>query len=154
MCCSGRIWPGGKNCSCVWLFCCSVFCSAGQRATVQRESELGVRGKLNMNRKTKYGQERKENTRRRETGLTLTPPSWKARSAPCNIQQGGREGGGGGCSGGLQGQGDGTECLQDSACSRTHGGTGSSGSRDLTQPWQIWRFGWSWRSRELDPWRI
>ncbi len=40
MCCSGGIWPGGKNCSCVWLFWCSVIC----RATVQRESDLGVRG--------------------------------------------------------------------------------------------------------------
>ncbi len=37
------IKPGGKKCSCVWLFWCSVICSAGQRATVQRESELGVR---------------------------------------------------------------------------------------------------------------
>ncbi len=36
-------WPGGRNCYCVWLFWCSVICSAGQRATVQRESELGVR---------------------------------------------------------------------------------------------------------------
>ncbi len=44
MCCSGGIWPGGKNCSCVWLFWCSVICSAGQSASVQRESELGVRG--------------------------------------------------------------------------------------------------------------
>ncbi len=34
----------GINCSCVCLFLCSVICSAGQRATVQRESELGVRG--------------------------------------------------------------------------------------------------------------
>ncbi len=34
----------GKNCSCVWMFWCSVLCSAGQRATVQRESELVVRG--------------------------------------------------------------------------------------------------------------
>ncbi len=34
----------GGDCSCVWLFWCSVLCSAGQRATVQRESELGVRG--------------------------------------------------------------------------------------------------------------
>ncbi len=33
-----------KNCSCVWLFWRSVICSAGQRATVQRASELGVRG--------------------------------------------------------------------------------------------------------------
>ncbi len=41
---SGGIWPGGKNCSRVWLFWCSVICSASQRATVQRESELGVRG--------------------------------------------------------------------------------------------------------------
>ncbi len=32
----------GKNCSCVWLFWCSVICSAGQRAT--REGGLGVRG--------------------------------------------------------------------------------------------------------------
>ncbi len=39
---SGGIWPGGKNCSCVWLFW--VLCSAGERATAQRESELGVRG--------------------------------------------------------------------------------------------------------------
>ncbi len=29
MCCSGGIWPGGKNCSCVWLFWCIVLCSAG-----------------------------------------------------------------------------------------------------------------------------
>ncbi len=34
---------GGKNCSCVWLFWCSVLCSAGPRATDQRESEPGVR---------------------------------------------------------------------------------------------------------------
>ncbi len=34
----------GKNCSCVWLFWCSGICCTGQRATVQRESELGVRG--------------------------------------------------------------------------------------------------------------
>ncbi len=32
---------GGK-CSCVWLFWCSMLCSAGQRATVQRESGLTV----------------------------------------------------------------------------------------------------------------
>ncbi len=44
MCCSGGIRPGGKKYSCVCLFLCSVICSAGQRATVQRESELGVRG--------------------------------------------------------------------------------------------------------------
>ncbi len=44
MCCSGGIWPEGRNCSCVWLFWCSVLSSASQRATVQRESELGVRG--------------------------------------------------------------------------------------------------------------
>ncbi len=35
-------WGGG--CTCVWLFWCSVLCSTGQKATVQRESELGVRG--------------------------------------------------------------------------------------------------------------
>ncbi len=34
---------GGGDCSCVWLFWCTVLCSAGQRATVQRESGLGVR---------------------------------------------------------------------------------------------------------------
>ncbi len=32
MCCSG-IWPGGKNCSCVWLFWFSVLCSAVQSST-------------------------------------------------------------------------------------------------------------------------
>ncbi len=37
-------WGGGKKRSCVWLFWCSVICIAGERATVQRESELGVRG--------------------------------------------------------------------------------------------------------------
>ncbi len=53
MCCSGGIWPGGKNCSCVWLFWCSVLCSAGQRATVQRESDLGgwVEGHCSVVRK-------------------------------------------------------------------------------------------------------
>ncbi len=35
---------GGGDCSCVWLFWCSGLCSAGQRATDQRESELCVRG--------------------------------------------------------------------------------------------------------------
>ncbi len=34
----------GKNCSCVWLFWFSVICSAGQRATVQKESGLDVKG--------------------------------------------------------------------------------------------------------------
>ncbi len=43
MCCSGGIRPGGIKTVLVWLFWCSVICSAGQRATVQRESELGVR---------------------------------------------------------------------------------------------------------------
>ncbi len=45
VCCVVQVGYGlGKNCSCVWLFWCSVICSAGQRATVQRERELGVRG--------------------------------------------------------------------------------------------------------------
>ncbi len=30
MCCSGGIWPGG-NCSCVWLFWCSVVPARGQQ---------------------------------------------------------------------------------------------------------------------------
>ncbi len=46
VCCVVQVGYGlgeKKNCSRVW-FWCSVICSAGQRATVQRESELGVRG--------------------------------------------------------------------------------------------------------------
>ncbi len=45
VCCVLFMWDmaSGKNCSCVWLFWCSVICSAGQRATVQREGGLGVR---------------------------------------------------------------------------------------------------------------
>ncbi len=40
----GRIWPEGKKLFYTWLFWCSVLCSAGQRATVQRESGLDVTG--------------------------------------------------------------------------------------------------------------
>ncbi len=35
-------WGGG--CSCFWLFWCFVLCSTGQRATIQIESGLVVRG--------------------------------------------------------------------------------------------------------------
>ncbi len=44
MCCSGGISPGGKNCSCVWLFGaqCSIALARGQQ--FKRERELGVRG--------------------------------------------------------------------------------------------------------------
>ncbi len=41
MCCSGGIWPGEKMFLCLAVL---AICSAGQRATVQRESGLGVRG--------------------------------------------------------------------------------------------------------------
>ncbi len=41
MCCSGGIWPGVKT---VLVSAVLVLSSAGQRATVQRESGLGVRG--------------------------------------------------------------------------------------------------------------
>ncbi len=41
MCCSGGIWPGGKL---LLYLAVLVLCSAGQRATVQPGSGLGVRG--------------------------------------------------------------------------------------------------------------
>ncbi len=51
---------------------------------------------------TKYGHERRGNTRHGETQSDITPPSRTLRPAPYTIQRGG----GGGRSGGLTGHGD------------------------------------------------